>query len=31
VSDPGFKLLTTLASNLLPSFTPKASVTVKIQ
>ena len=31
VSDPGFKLLTTLASNILPSFTPKASVTVKIQ
>jgi hypothetical protein len=31
VSDPSFRLLTTLATNLFPSFTPKASVTVKIQ
>ncbi len=31
VSDPSFKLLTALATNLIPSLTPKASVTVKIQ
>ncbi len=31
VTEPNFRLLTTLATNLIPSLTPKATVTVKIQ
>jgi hypothetical protein len=31
VTEPNFKLLTTLATHIIPSLTPKATVTVKIQ